>query len=263
MDIVMLGHGGVGKSSYLSLMYAAMRDGIQGFGLCAQEASLHEELTSEAEEVLRGRRPGAERRRDVLDLLLHYQGRAVLPVRWCDHRYLPGQAGEGLFSGLTRADGIMVFADAPRLLGDDPYRAALHRMATLVRRALAERDGRLTPLVLVFTKCDRLTSSAGTPAPLDLLLEPFEDVIAKVAVTENLRGAVALVACGREPEGVTVPVLWILHHAIVGRGLALHAALTPGRVLAPADKAAEYGRLEPLFAPAERLATLLTRVPSF
>ncbi|MFD1275208.1 hypothetical protein ACFQ51_37605 [Streptomyces kaempferi] len=32
---------------------------------------------------------------------------------------------------------------------------------------------------------------------------------------------------------MTVPVLWTLHHAIVGRGLALHAALTPGRVRAP------------------------------
>ncbi|MFJ2397846.1 hypothetical protein ACIOTI_34570 [Streptomyces sp. NPDC087843] len=263
MDIVMLGHSGVGKSSYLSLMYAAMRDGIQGFGLCAQEASLHDELTSASEEVLRGRHPGAGHRREVLDLLLHYQGRAVLPVRWRDHRYLAGRAEEGLFLGLTRADGIMVFADAPRLLGDDPYRAALHRMAALVQRALAERDGRLTPLVLVFTKCDRLTSGAGAPAPLDSLVEPFEDVIAKVAVTENLRGAVALVACGREPAGVTVPVLWILHHAIVGRGLALHAALTPGRVLAPADKAAEYERLVPLFAPAERLVTLLSHVPSF
>ncbi|MFD8420722.1 hypothetical protein [Streptomyces sp. NPDC059466] len=263
MDIVMLGQGGVGKSSYLSLMYAAMRDGIQGFGLCAEEASLHEELTAAAEEVLRGRGPGAGCRRDVLELQLHHQGRAVLPVRWRDHRYLPGRADEEMLPGLTRADGIMVFADAPRLLGDDPYRAALHRMAALVQRALAGRDGRLTPLVLVFTKCDRLPSGAGAPAPLDSLVAPFEDVIAKVAVTENLRGAVALVACGREPAGVTVPVLWILHHAIVGRGLALHAALTPGRLLASADKAAEYERLEPLFAPAERLVTLLSRVPSF
>ncbi|WP_329292378.1 hypothetical protein [Streptomyces sp. NBC_01455] len=62
---------------------------------------------------------------------------------------------------------------------------------------------------------------------------------------------------------MTVPVLWTLHHAIVGRGLALHAALTPGRVRVPADKAAEYERLEPLFAPAERLVTLLSHVPSF
>lgn len=262
MDIVMLGHGGVGKSSYLSLMYAAMRDGIQGFGLRAREASVREELTSAAEEVLRGRRPGGERR-EVLELLLHYQGRAVLPVRWRDHRYLAGQGGERLLLGLSRADGIMVFADAPRLLGDEPYRADLRRMGALVQRALAERDGRLTPFVLVFTKCDRLPSAAGGPVPLDSLVEPFEGVIAKVSVTENLRGAVALVACGHEPAGVTVPVLWILHHAIVGRGLALHAALTPGRFLASADKAAEYERLEPLFGPAERLVTLLSHVPSF
>ncbi|MFG3582925.1 hypothetical protein [Streptomyces sp. NPDC047990] len=262
MDIVMLGPGGVGKDSYLALMYAAMRDGIQGFGLCAREASLHEELTSAAEEVLRGRSPGAGRR-EVLELVLQHRGRAVLPVRWRDHRYGAGQAGDGLLPGLARADGIMLFADAPRLLGDDRYRADLHRMAAVVQGALAGRDGRLTPLVLVFTKCDRLGPGSGAPAPLDPLLAPFEGVIAKVAVTENLRGAVALVACGREPAGVTVPVLWILHHAIVGRGLALHAALAPGRALAEADKAAEYERLEPLFAPAERLVTLLSHVPSF
>lgn len=57
MDIVMLGHSGVGKTSYVSLMYAAMRDGIQGFGLCAREETRHEELTATAEEVLRGRYP--------------------------------------------------------------------------------------------------------------------------------------------------------------------------------------------------------------
>lgn len=157
----------------------------------------------------------------------------------------------------------MVFADAPRLLADETYRTALHRAAVPVQRALAERDGRLTPLVLVFTKCDRVDSGAGPAARLDALVEPFEDVIRKVAVTENLRGAVALVACGREPANVTVPVLWSLHHAIVGRGLALHAALSPARTLASADEAAEYERLEPLFAPAERLVTLFSQVPSF
>ncbi|MGW7379022.1 hypothetical protein [Streptomyces sp. NPDC054794] len=268
MDFVMLGHSGVGKTTYVSLMYAAMRDGIKGFGLRARASADHDTLTAAAEDVLAGRRPQHPGERSVFEFALHYRGRAVLPLRWHEYRELSGPTGRRLRRRALTADGFVLFAEAPRLLDDTAYRAELRRAADCLRQALTERGRQLTPLVLAFTKCD-LVPRAHVPGIarttlLDDLTAPFTELVEAVAATEHLRGAVALVSCGREPVNITIPVLWSLHHAIAGRGLALQTVIAPARRLTPATgPTAEYARLCPLFEPAERLAGLLTHVPSF
>ncbi|MEU7726857.1 hypothetical protein AB0B78_16680 [Streptomyces sp. NPDC040724] len=298
MDIVMLGHSAAGKTTYVSLMYAAMRDGIQGFSLRTDDVHVHGALTAAAESVLRGRYPGMSSRRQVFEFVLQYQGRDVLPFRWRDYRggalterqADSPQAGQ-LQQDLVEAQGIVVFVDAHRLLTDSGSHRYTRRMTVLVQRALEARGDQLTPLVLAFTKSDLL--DLDRPGLLDRLVEPFDALIAGVARTQHLRGAVALVACGPEPVNVAVPVLWSLHYGIVGRGLALHSSIEDS--LASARRAAandtawdrisswwkeedswaeisarheraaqtEYERLEPLFEPAERLAGLLEGVPCF
>ncbi len=44
MDIVMLGHSAAGKTSYLSLMYAAMCDGVEGMTLRTADRDAHRSL---------------------------------------------------------------------------------------------------------------------------------------------------------------------------------------------------------------------------
>ncbi|MFE6905677.1 TRAFAC clade GTPase domain-containing protein [Streptomyces erythrochromogenes] len=298
MDIVMLGHSAAGKTTYVSLMYAAMRDGIQGFSLRTDDVLVHGALTSAAEAVLRGRYPDVSSRRQVFEFVLQYQGRDVLPFRWRDYRggalterrADSPQAGQ-LQQDLVEAEGIVVFVDAHRLLTDGGSDRYTRRMTVLVQRALEARGDQLTPLVLAFTKSDLL--DLDRPGLLDRLVEPFDGLIAGVARTQHLRGAVAMVACGPDPVNVAVPVLWSLHYGIVGRGLALEASieesLASARRAAANDTAwdrisswwkeesswaeisarheraaqAEYERLEPLFEPAERLAGLLDGVPNF
>ncbi|MFF3721481.1 hypothetical protein ACFYYM_03785 [Streptomyces erythrochromogenes] len=298
MDIVMLGHSAAGKTTYVSLMYAAMRDGIQGFSLRTDDVLVHGALTSAAEAVLRGRYPDMSSRRQVFEFVLQYQGRDVLPFRWRDYRggalterrADSPQAGQ-LQRDLVEAEGIVVFVDAHRLLTDSGSDRYTRRMTVLVQRALEARGDQLTPLVLAFTKSDLL--DLDRPGLLEQLVEPFDGLIAGVARTQHLRGAVALVACGPDPVNVAVPVLWSLHHGIVGRGLALHSSveefLASARRAAANDTAwdrisswwkeesswaeisarheraaqAEYERLEPLFEPAERLAGLLDGVLCF
>ncbi|WP_330347149.1 hypothetical protein [Streptomyces sp. NBC_00582] len=268
MDFVMLGHHGVGKTSYLSLMYAAMRDGIHGFGLDARAAADHEALTRAAEYVLAGHPPPRTENLPVLELVLRFHGRAAVTLRWHEHHDLVTGPGAKPSGQVLTADGIVLFAEAPQLLEDGAYRAEMRRTAHRLRQALAERGRQLTPLVLTFTKCDLvcrpMPPGAVPTALLADLTAPFSDLVDAVAATEHLRGAVALVSCGPEPVNITVPVLWSLHHAIAGRGLALQTLCSPSRRLTPlTGPAAEYARLAPLFEPADRLAVLLTRVPSF
>ena len=298
MDIVMLGHSAAGKTTYVSLMYAAMRDGIQGFALRTEDLHAHRSLTSAAEAVLCGRYPDVSSRRSVFEFVLQYEGRDVFPFRWRDYRggalserQADSAQARQLHEDLVRAQGIVDFVDAHRLLNDSTAPRDMRRLTVLVQRALEARAEELTPLVLTFTKSDLVDLSKE--GLLDRLIEPFQGLIDGVAQTQHLRGAVVPVACGPEPVNVAVPVLWSLHYGIVGRGLALSGsiekALASARDAAARDTPwdrlsswwkeesswaeisaryqqeaqAEYERLEPLFAPAERLAELLEDVPCF
>ncbi|MFF3320732.1 hypothetical protein [Streptomyces sp. NPDC002889] len=298
MDIVMLGHSAAGKTTYVSLMYAAMHGGIEGFGLRAENVSDHRVLSAAAEAVLRGRYPNVSNQRSVFEFVLQYEGQDVFPFRWRDYRggALRERKGNSeqaqqLHEDLMAAQAVVLFADAHRLVTVPGSARELRRMIMLVRSAMAERTTELTPVVLTFTKCDLIDMNQD--GNLDRVVGPFQELIDAVAATQHLRGAFVPVACGPEPVNVVFPALWSLFYGIAGRALALEASLEQSlesarnaaardtwwdRLASPLigedtwaeisarhqrTAEAEYERLEPLLAPAQRLEQLLEDVPSF
>ncbi|WP_328914950.1 MULTISPECIES: TRAFAC clade GTPase domain-containing protein [unclassified Streptomyces] len=298
MDIVMLGHSAAGKTTYVSLMYAAMREGVEGLSLRAEDPYAHRSLMRAAEAVLRGHYPPASDQRAVFDLVLQHNGRDVFPFRWRDYRggTLLERAGTSpqaaqLHEDLTQAQGIILFADAPRLLNHASAAGEVRRMTVHVLRALQARGEALTPVVLTLTKCDLV--DMDDEGVLARLIEPFQQLIDGIAATEHLFGALVPVSCGPSPVNVAVPVLWSLHFGVVGRAMQLRASaderFTAARQAAAKDTLgdrisswwksepswaaisarhqleaqAELARLEPLAEPAERLGSLLEDVASF
>ncbi|MEU3193178.1 hypothetical protein ABZ686_21650 [Streptomyces sp. NPDC006992] len=298
MNVVMLGGSGAGKTTYVSLMYRILADGIGGFSCRAADTADHRRLLSSGDEVLAGVYPSATSFREVHDLVLRHQGQDVFPFRWSDYR---GSAlvqrsddspqAEELHQDLKRADGIVLFHEAgprPGRSGDDWL---ARRMTAAVLRSLGERDERPTPLVIAVTKCD-LHAATG-PDAAHRLRAPFSPLIAAVARTAHIRGAVVPLVCGPSPSGVLVPVLWTLRYGIQGLmrqvRQAVEDAAAAGQRAAAKDTrwdrfeswltsqrswrsisaqhyaaaAAQRARLEPLTAPAARLGDLLKEVDSF
>lgn len=297
MKIVMLGHGGAGKTTYVSLMYSEMIDGIEGFTLRAADAQ-HRVLMADAAAIRRGRYPNATHRRTSFDLVLHHRRAPIFPFEWRDYRggsltdrRSTSADAAALHADLADADGVLVLVDATKLLSDPAAGRDIRRLTYLVQTALQARDAALTPLVVGVTKCD-LVDLDGTGV-VDALLAPFEPLMTAVGGSEHVHGTILPLACGPEPVNVVLPVLWSLHFGLVGHAMRLHAEVESaqhGAAFAAAndtvgDRVRSWWRgepswawigdqanqnaldrwrlLEPLLDPAERLGALLDGVHSF
>ncbi|MET9402462.1 hypothetical protein [Kitasatospora sp. NPDC002965] len=298
MDIVMLGHHAAGKTSYLSLMYAAMCDGVEGMTLSTADATAHRVLTSGARDILSGRYPRPSDRPRAYDFVLRHDGADVFPFRWKDHRggaltehRSDSRQAADLHDDLVAADGIVLFVDALRLDIDPEAAEAVRRLTVRVHQALADREETLTPLVIALTKADLV--DLGADDAEDRFVGPFRPLIEAVAETRHIQGAFIPLVCGPEPENVALPVLWTLRFGIVGRAMRLSASIDSLMASAQlADQrdtlwdrvsswwddvpswaalrdrdralaAAELARLKPLVEPAERLGELLEDIISF
>jgi hypothetical protein len=228
VKIVMLGHTGAGKTTYLSLMYAEMQDGIAGFRIRATDNAHHRQLLQDAREILRSRYPPATRQRASYDFTLSYNGSEVLPFTWRDHRggAASGRSADGadvpqLTADLKEADGIVMFIDGAAAVKDPAARRMAARLATHVLRAMHERPKVLTPLVIAVTKSDLidLDDEKVTAA----LFSPVEDLGKAVSDTEHIVGTLLPVSCGPSPLNVVVPVLWALRFGVIGMAMRLDA----------------------------------------
>ncbi|MGH8573579.1 MAG: hypothetical protein ACREX8_13545 [Gammaproteobacteria bacterium] len=293
----MLGHSGAGKTTYVSLMYREMQDGVAGFQLRAQKPKDHDQLLRDAAAILHGRYPDPTHQRTSYQLVLRYDGEEVFPFRWRDYRggALNDRSTSAdvteLHEDLTSTDGIVLFVDAVKLLTDHRAGRDVRRLVTHVQRALDARDEVLTPLVIAVTKCDLVDLDA--PSVLDTLYEPFEPLVEAVGTTEHVYGTILPVACGPEPVNVVIPVLWALRFGLFGRAMRLQAAIESAQQAAAyaasrdtlgdrffswlkdepswasisqqhqATALDELHNLEPLLEPTDRLSAVLEDVPGF
>jgi hypothetical protein len=242
VDVVMLGHSDVGKTTYIASMYQAMQRGTQGFTLRAVQESDHRRLTSRASEILHGRFPPGSDQAAEYPMMLRHSGHDLLPVTWHDHR--GGALNERsssrqtarLLHRLETADGFLMFGDASRLQDstDRSTVRSIQDLITHVLRVIPERRGRTTPLVIVITKIDIVGF-----ANLDLgrIVAPFEALMDAVHDVADIHLAVAPVACGPMPRGVLRPAQWTLCFGLIARSRALAASV--GMHLSAARAAAQ------------------------
>jgi hypothetical protein len=229
VDIVMLGHSGAGKTTYLSLMYAEMQDGVGGFCVRAEAQDHHTQLLADARAIRDGSYPVATHQRASYDLTLTYDNEAVLPFTWRDHR---GGAASGrtsdsddvaqLHQDLASSDAIVVFVDGPELVSQSRGARTAGRLASHVLRSLEGREEILTPLVIGVTKCDLL--DLDDEKVTDAIFTPFEELVDAVAATEHIHGTVLPLSCGPSSTNVVIPVLWSLRFGIIGMAMRLAAA---------------------------------------
>jgi hypothetical protein len=241
MDIVMLGHSGAGKTTYMALMYEQLNRGLAGFRVSAERNADHQRLLRQAGDIRRRRYPPPSDQRAVYDLLLRHEGSDVVEFRWRDYRggalterTASGQTTE-LIEDLASADGIVAFLDAKELYAGS--RAALRQarsISVLLTTALEKRKA-ITPLVLALTKADLLPAGADLTQPLTTA---FGSLVSAVMAARHVAGTALTVACGPEPHSVEIPVLWCLHYGILARANA-HASKVEAAAQA-ADMADRY-----------------------
>lgn len=226
MKIMMLGHSGAGKTTYLSLMYAEMQEGIAGFRVQANDDEQHKQLLRDAREIRASRYPPATRQRESYDLTLSYNGSQVLPFTWRDHRggAASGRSADGadvaqLTADLKEADGIVIFIDGAAVSRDNAASRMAARLSSHVLRAMHERVEVLTPLVIAVTKSDLI--DLDDEKVTGAIFAPFEELARAVNGTRHIVGTIISVSCGPSPLNVVVPVLWSLRFGVTGMAMRL------------------------------------------
>ncbi len=298
MKIVMLGHSGAGKTTYLALMYFEMQEDIGGFRVRAKDPQHHQQLLQDAQAIRVSRYPAPTHQRASYDLALSYNGSEVLPFTWRDHR---GGAASGrtsdeqdvaaLHQDLLESDAIVVFVDGAELATNARAARMVGRLNGHVLRALRAREDVLTPLVVAVTKCDLI--DLENTRVVDAIFAPFMELTSAVTASEHIHGMLLPISCGPSPMNVIIPVLWSLRFGVVGMVMRLAATVEQEKNAAAVaasrdtfgDRVSSWFKNEPTWAsiaahhwraaeaayqefkvlvpPAERLDDLLSDVESF
>jgi hypothetical protein len=233
MNIVMLGHSSAGKTTFVSLMYAWMNQGVEGFNVVARTSEDDRRLKMLAQAILARRYPDPTDQRFEYDFLLRYGNSSLIPFTWHDYRggaLLEGSSSSQsvqLREDLRSADGIVLFVDGHELYSRPTIQRKVRTLSVLVSAALDAREQE-TPLVVAITKADLIPDSADPSA----LERAFGQLHSAVSRHRHVYGTFSLVACGPEPMNIPVPVLFCLHFGIQARARTLEDAVRGNFVLA-------------------------------
>jgi hypothetical protein len=228
VNIVMLGHSGAGKTTYVSLMYAEMHAGVAGFQVRAGDDDHHRQLMTDAKAIRAGTYPAATHRRARYDLALSYHGSEVMPFSWRDHR---GGAASGrtsdaqdvaeLNQDLLDSDAIAVFVDGADLVNDPQAARMVGRLSSHILRALQSREEFPTPVAIAVTKCDCV--DLGSARVQEALDAPLRDLASAMRASSHIQGTILRISCGPSPMNVILPVLWLMRFGVIGMGMRLAA----------------------------------------
>lgn len=210
MNILMLGHSGVGKTTYMASMYGLMQAGMERFSLASKYVRDHDDLVSLARNIRRGFYPPQTAVKNSYEFWLKCDGRRFFPFTWSDYRggalteRSSSDDARQLIRDLSECDGILVFCDSEQAASRRGAGRDIRRMTNLIGEALS-RIKRPIPIVIVFTKYDLVEDID------EHLWTSVEGLWQVVDASENLAGAVIPVACGPKPENVELPLLFLLY----------------------------------------------------
>ena len=220
MNILMLGHLGVGKTTYMASMYGLMQAGVEKFSLASRYIRDHDDLVLLARDIQCGAYPPQTAIKSSYDFYLKYDGRRFFPFTWSDYRggalteRSSSEDARQLVQDLSKCDGILVFCDSEQAASRRGAGRDIRRMTSLIGEALS-RIKRPIPLGIVFTKYDLVEEID------EHMWASVEGLLQVVDASENLMGAAIPVACGPNPENIELPLLFLLYC-----GVALtHSAL--------------------------------------
>ncbi|MER7706792.1 hypothetical protein ABTX81_28330 [Kitasatospora sp. NPDC097605] len=213
LRVVALGHSSAGKSTYLAAMFTHLAAGRKGFRMVTADRGTADQLIASGKQLAKGVYPPPTSRSTDLEAGLEYGRKELLGFHWADYRggALTSSAADDpetrkLLKRLTRADAVVVFADAHRLATDPDSHDEVRRTVVLLHRAVGDDQSTPLPIVLAYTKSDLVTDPADW-ARARAATAPLEELLGSGG---RVRGAVVAVSCGRSPRAVAVPVLWCL-----------------------------------------------------
>lgn len=228
MNILMLGHSSVGKTTYMASMYGLMQAGVERFSLTSKYIRDHDDLVSLARDIQRDTYPPPTAVKSSYEFWLKYDGQRFFPFTWSDYRggalieHGSGDDARQLVRDLSKCDGILVFCDSEQAASRRGAGRDIRRMTSLIGEALSQVK-RPIPIGIVFTKYDLVEEID------EHMWASVEGLCQVVDASENFAGVVIPVACGSRPENIELPLLFLLYCGVALTHDALVEQMEDGR----------------------------------
>lgn len=243
MNIVMLGHSGAGKTTYMSALYHIMTNGIYDFKMlydnwtnyyykhytCGNYNYTLDEATKEGEELERvsqnvsnGIYPPATAIKQEYVFKMGYKGYNAIEFNWFDYRggalmERENQSADtaSLMAKIKSSDALIVFIDGTKLEDSQlQYEREFKRLIYLIKNAISKisvEGGTYYPISFVITK-DDLCNNALDSVGFEYL---WDNILKDIAHSKNIAGLITWVTINKDHiYNVHWPLFFSIYHCM-------------------------------------------------
>lgn len=239
MNILMVGHSGAGKTSYMAGLYKQFGGETNGFGLWMSDSNKRDNLIHLAHGIERGYYPNGTDIASQYQFYLQFDNELLIPFNWYDYRggalsesskYSPD--AQELLRRMNSADALIVFLDGAKItkMTDDDLEEEYDILLWAIQNTISKRssDGTYFPISFIITKGDLypyydvLLNSPG--------LNYFMPLIKNISESKNAAGMIGIVEVSKIGiSNVFSPLIFSLyygmHHYIRARIECMNAEI--------------------------------------
>ncbi len=193
MNILMVGHSGAGKTSFMAGMYKDLGDSSKksDYGIRAKNWRQKESLERMAKDLAAGKYPAGTDVQEKYEFSFVYKGDELIPFTWIDYRGgillsdSPDDENEmnQFKEAIKGADALIVFLDGQKLSQRFKGREEYLILMSCIEQSLSVSHSSWLPISFVVTKCDICDKTK-----LNEGLTFFKNLFSQIHISENVHG---------------------------------------------------------------------------
>lgn len=169
MNILMVGHSGAGKTSFMAGMYKYLGDDQEGYGIRAKDSAQKKNLERMAQNLSVGQYPSGTDIQQMYRFELTCAGKDVVPFNWMDYRGgillsedPDDEDMDNFLKSISSADALVVFLDGEKL-SERTFEWTMEYdiLISCIENSLCVEHKSWFPICFVITKCDMLPDGAS------------------------------------------------------------------------------------------------------
>lgn len=216
MNILMVGHSGSGKTSFMAGLYKYVGEDPENYGISSKNENQKRQLARMASALSQGKYPSGTDVQQRYEFAFTVAGHELMPFNWIDYRggiLLSDDPDESdmnkFMSAIKSADALVVFLDGEKLIQQGArWNMEYDILISCIESSLTVSHNSWFPISFVITKCDIVPYGAEFYG-----LSRFHSLFSQIERSQSV-GAM-LVQCAITKELYQIP-FFVLAYSIYG-----------------------------------------------
>ena len=216
MNILMVGHSGAGKTSFMAGLYKYVGEDPENYGISAKRSTQKLQLSRMARDLVNGTYPSGTDVQQKYEFAFTVAGKELMPFNWIDYRggillsEEPDDEDMNKFmKAIKKADALVVFLDGEKLVQPGAkWNMEYDILISCIESSLTVSHHSWFPISFVITKCDKVPDGASFHG-----LSRFQSLFSQIDKSKTV-GAM-LVQCAVNKDLYHIP-FFVLAYSIYG-----------------------------------------------